>query len=265
MAYAAAAAGLVLGAGGAFLSGKAGDNRLKKLKAIANTPGLDTGAITEEALKDQLKLMGLSEELATEVARINQANVNAAEESALPGVREARQEALGAARSMFGEDSEWLKGVMRRGAALGLSSGLGAGSGAGKMQTLRLSDRESMARKQMGVGMLGSLIGGLRLANTPGVQAFMGPSPSELINIRGQERTQRMNILLQRAGIGGQTQAWANYLNQTGGMLTGAGMMGISGGGMGGGSGGGMPGASQQSLMMQDYMGTSNMGGGYIG
>lgn len=252
-----AAAGLVLGLGGAFLGGRAGDQMKKKLKDIANMPGVDTGAVTDEALTDLLASMGKAGEVSAGVSELNQAQLLAREEMALPGLGAAREKALGRISSMFGEDAEWLRGVQRRGAALGLSSGL-FGSQAGQLQTLRLGDRESMARTQLGTGLLSSLIGSMRIADSPGAQAFLGPTPTQLIGLRSQERAQKQSILLQRAGVPGQTASWANYLNQTGGLLTGAGAQGMAGS-----SGGSMPGAGQQNMMMQDWTGMSNMGAAY--
>lgn len=246
----AAAAGLLMSAGGAFLSGRAGDLKRQKLEDIANTPGVDTGALTGQALADQLKYLPQSTELSSKISSANQAQLQAREEQSLPGIGAARQNALGRINGLFADDSTWLKGVQRRGAALGLSSGL-FGSQAGQLGTLRLSDQEQMARTQLGTGLLGSLIGSMRIANTPGVQSFMGPSADQLINIRSQERTQKMAYQAQAAGVPGQTAAWGNYLTQTGGALMGAGLTGggtggIFGSGMGGGTGyGGTAGPNQ--------------------
>ena len=66
-------------------------------------------------------------------------------------------------------------------AALGVGRGIG-GSGANQIGTLRMGDQESMQRTQLGTSLLGSLIGGMRLANTPGIQQFMGNSLSEQLS-----------------------------------------------------------------------------------
>lgn len=234
MAY-MAAAGLLLGAGGAFLGGKAGDIVRDRLNDIAKTPGLDTGKITGQALDDELKYLDRASQVASGVSKANQAALTAQEEAALPGVGASRQNALGRINSLFADDQAWLEGVQRRGAALGLSSGL-FGSQAGQIRTLKLSDQEQMQRTQLGTGLLSSLIGGLRIADSPGVQNFLSPTPNQLINIRGQERAQKMAYEAQAAGVPGQTAAWGNYLTQTGGLLTGAGAMSL-GGGFGGGAG----------------------------
>lgn len=230
-----AGVGLLAGAGGAFLGGRAGDIKRQRLLNVADTPGVDTGALTGQALSDQLKYLPQGTELSGKISAANQAQLQAREEAALPGIGAARQQALGRITGLFADDSSWLKGVQQRGAALGLSSGL-FGSAAGQLQTLRLSDQEQMQRTQLGTGLLGSLIGGMRIANTPGVQAFLGPTPDQLINIRSQERQQRMNLQAQAAGVPGQMEAWGNYLTGIGGAMTGAGLTGAGTGGIFGGN-----------------------------
>ena len=233
-----AAAGGALKIAGDLTKGFVAEDARDDVKKIAETPGIDVDALTGEALAMQLKYLPPGSELSKRISTINQANLNAQEESALPGVGAARQKALGGIMGLFSEDSEWLKGLKRRGAALGLSSGL-RGSAAGQIGALRLSDQESMARKQLGTSLLGSLISSMRIANTPGVQSFLGPNSSDLINIRSQERAQKMNILLGRAKMPTMMSTYADSMSEAGGMLMGAGMMGgMSGGSSTGGTGG---------------------------
>jgi hypothetical protein len=280
MAWPLAIVGGLMQAGGTFLKGRAGDIARKRLESIANTPGLDIGGLSREATRQalglQLETLPQAEKVASEAARINQAALLAQEEAALPGAKSARQTALENVLSFLGDDKQWLEGIQRRGAALGLGRGLG-GSSAARIGQLKLSDVESQQRKTLGAGLLGQLLGSLRIADTPGVQAFMAPTASSMVgttlNIRGQERAQRMNLLAQGAGIPGQTAAWGNALFEAGGMLAGAGMMGMMGGGAAGGSssagnlmgygGGGWPswGAGTTSQTVGGWAGTG-IGGG---
>ncbi len=237
------ALGMTLGPIGAYLQGRAGDITRKRIEDIANTPGLDIGGLSSEATRQalalQLETLPQAEKLTSESARINQAALLAQEEAALPGAKAARQTALENAMSFLGEDQAWLQGLQRRGAALGLGRGLGS-SAAARIGTLKLSDTESMQRKIAGSGLLSQLLGSLRIANTPGVQAFMAPTASTMVgttlNIRGQERQQRMNLLAQSAGIPGMTGSFGNFLMSLGGMSYGAGQEATTKGleGMGG-------------------------------
>lgn len=245
----AAIAGALIAAGGAALQGRANDMKRQRLKKAADEPGLDVGLVTGEALGNQEKYFDRAAGLAGRTSAANQAALLAQEEAALPGAGAARGEALGRIRGLFSDDADWLRGVQRRGAALGLSSGL-FGSQAGQLQTLRLSDRESMGRTQLGTSLLGSLIGSLRIANSPGVQAFMGPSASDLVTLREQERRDRQQLMAKAALMPGQTEAWGSYLTDTGGAL------------MGGGFAGGFGGGGGQAKPQTSYSGSSTFGYG---
>lgn len=254
---ASSAVGLGIGLIGTALGAGEADRARKEALAVANTPGIDFAGLTGEALRGYGANLGAATGLAGQLSAANQAQLNAQEEAALPGVGLARQQALGRIQGLFADDAAWLKGVQRRGAALGLSSGL-FGSQAGQISTLRLSDREQMARTQLGTGLLGSLIGGMRLANTPGVQAFLGPSISEQLNQRAGERSQKMNIMLGRASMPTSTGAWGQGLQQLGGALMGVGMTGgfssVGGGGVGySGPGSAPTGWGNLSPGMQSY------------
>lgn len=276
MGYYGAIIGGVMDTIGTALVASQADKRKRAIKDIANTPGLDFGALTKDALSGYEGVFDRAAALSRRTGLSNQEALNAMEESALPGLGAARGEALGAIRGLFADDADWLKGVQRRGAALGLSSGL-FGSQAGQLQTLRLGDQEKMQRTQLGTGLLGSLIGSMRIANTPGTQTFLGPSISEQIGQRANERTQRMSYLAQAAGLPSGTETWGMRLQQAGSALAGASLGGgggfagstnFAGGsvqGVGGGWGGGGGGisASQQFNMMQDTNGMSNMGLNY--
>lgn len=238
-AFAALGLGLLGGAAGAFLGGRAGDITRQRLTDAANLPGVDTGALTGQALSQQQQYLPQATALAGQLGTANQAQLMAQEGSALgPGgsaaLMQARNAQLGAAQSLFGTDAQYLQQLQRQGAALGLSSGL-MGSQAGQLQTLNLTAQQNQQRYQVGAGLLGSLLGGIKIANTPGAQAFLGPNPSQLIAIRSQERAQQQQLLAKAAGVPGQTAAWGSYLSNLGGTLTGAGALGALGGGMGGG------------------------------
>lgn len=245
-------AGAGLGAIGGFLQGRAGDIVRSRLENIANTPGVDIGAATGESLSNMDRYLPEATALSGSLSKANQANLLAEEEMALPGAGAARQKNLSAINNLFADDAEWLAGVQRRGAAMGVGRGL-FGSGAAQVGTLRLSDQERNQRTQLGTGLLGSLLGSLRIANTPGVQAFLGPSPSETVSLRSGERTQRMNYLAQAAGVPGMTGAFGSYLSSVGGMLTGAGALGMMGGGGMGGGMGGMPAGAQYMSQAGQY------------
>lgn len=264
MGYGAAIGGLLHIAGSAVLAGEAEKKRKKYLEAV-NLPGLDIGAATGEALDNERKYLDRASGVASDISAADQAALLAREEASLPGIGAARQKALARIGGLFDDEASWLQGVQRRGAALGLSSGL-RGSLAGQLGTLHLSDQEQMARTSLGTGLLGSLIGSMRIANSPSVQAFLGPTANQVIDLRSQERATKQKMLGQYAGLPTSGDVWGGNLQWAGATLMGGGLgggNGISGTPTGNFSPG--PSSGQQSMMMQDYYGGSNMGSTYNG
>lgn len=225
-----AAGGIMQGAGalmhiaGTYLQGRADDIKRQKLLDIANTPGVDFSAITQGALAGYNQNYDAAQALDSKLTTDQQAILNAQEEQALPGIAAARGQDLSAISGLFGNYASWLQGVQRRGAALGVGRGL-FGSGAGQLQTLHLSDQEQQARTALGTGLLSTLIGSMKLANTPGIAAFLGPSISQQLTTRSNERTQRMSYLEQAANVRGMTGQFADSLQWAGATLIGEGSM----------------------------------------
>jgi hypothetical protein len=213
-----AVAGLVAGAVGTVKKGQDSRKQQRSLESAADIPGLNVGSITNEAFGIENQFMPQATEMANRYAQANQARLMGQEEMALPGVGAARQKDLGAINKLFDEGPDWLKGVQRRGAALGIGrGGTGfAGSQAGQIGTLRLSDQEQMQRTQLGTGLLSGLLGTLRLAQTPGLETFL-PTTNTLLDIRSRERAQRQQMLGAAAGIPGMGAAVGGFLQQTGG------------------------------------------------
>ena len=247
-------AGAVMGGGGTFLKGRAGDLQRNKLKSIANTPGLDIDELTGQALTNQQKHLPQAQQLVRSEATTQQDLLNTLAEQSLPGFSAARQQGLNSTNALLagqipGDVSE---AVQRSGAARALGGGYG-GSGMHRNLVARDLGLTSLDLKGRGLGWLQALRGMSPMAQPQNALAFAGPDSAGLINIRGQERAQRMNILAQRAGIQGQTGAWGDFLGNIGGALMGAGAQGLVGGGFGGGMGG----ASQPAVQMGNVQGVS--------
>lgn len=257
--------GVISGGWGAYLKGRAGAITKNELLEIARTKGVDTSKITAEALAEAVQNMEPAIKVSGMVSRANQEQLLAREEMALPGAGAARAKNLDAINALFDDDKKWLAGVQRRGAALGLEKGLFGGA-AGQVATLRLSDQEKAQRTSLGSGLLGGLLSTLRIAQTPGLQTFLGPNAIQLTEIRSGERTQAMNIKLKAAGVPGMTAAMGSWLSSMGGALFSAGAGGLTGG-MGGGMGGGGGGPQSWSNGMpyggEDYAGGSGEGTGW--
>lgn len=236
-AIAAAAVGAVLGGGGAFLSGRAGDIKRKRLEGIANTPGLDTGKITGDALADLEKYLPQDISLAQKVTDANQSMLNKLYEENVPGFKNIQEQRASLIQDFLAGrlPVDVQASIERSSAARGLGLGI-SGSPIQRNLTARDLGRTSLDLMNYGLGQVPGYFGSTPIAAPTDPLTFAGPSPNQLIDLRGQERAQKMSLLAQAAGIGGQTEAWANYLNQVGGTLMGAGLEGMGMGGGGGGS-----------------------------
>lgn len=229
-------AGYVLGAGGAFLKGRAGDIKKKELSALGDYPGLDTGAITNQSLSDLERFLPRDIALAQDVTQANQDILNDLYEENVPGYS-ARRQKQGDLIDEFlaGEvPQDVSRAVERNALGRGLTLGIG-GSGLGRSLTARDLGLTSLGLVGQGMGFANQFTQATPITNPTNPLAFAGPLPNQLAAIRGHERDQRLQIGLSRAGIEGQTAAWGDYLTQMGGALTGFGL----GGGFGGGAGGG--------------------------
>lgn len=259
--------------GTAIIAGGA-DKRRKQAMELANTPGIDFTMLARDAMSGYNANYGGAYDLASRLSKDQQAILNAQEESALPGIGAARGEALNRVRGLFADDATYIKGLQRRAGALGLGRGTG-GSASTQFAGLKLSDTEQKQNLSLGTSLLGSLIGGMRLANTPGIQQFMGNSLSEQLATRSNERTQRLSMMSAAQGMPTGLETWGQRLQQAGSTLAGSGG-GFSGTtsqlGSGWGGGGnssaaqtnpwGPGGAASNYYGMQDPVGYGYGGGG---
>jgi hypothetical protein len=238
MAAGTAAVGLVSGAGGAFLGGRAGDIQRKRLKNVANTPGLDIETLSQQALANEQKLLPGANALTRDEATARQALVNDLLEQSFPGFTAQRQNALGTADDFLsGNIPQDVSDQVQRSAAARSLGGGTAGSGFHRNLVARDLGLTSLGLKDKGLSWLSALRGMAPTVTPQSAFNFTGPNANDLINVRGQERAQRMNLLAQAAGIPGQTAAWANYLTQQGAAIEGVGLKGLGAGGFGGGGG----------------------------
>jgi hypothetical protein len=230
-----ALAGLALGGLGTFLGGRAGDIKKKELSALGDYPGLDTGAITEQALGDLERFLPRDIDLARRTTEANQDILNSLYEDNVPGYAARRGKQADIIDDFLaGEVPEDVSRAVERSAlGRGLTLGIG-GSGLGRSLTARDLGRTSLDLIGSGMGFANQFTQATPITNPTNPLAFAGPLPNQLAAIRGHERDQKLNIAMARAGIQGQTGAWGDFFTQLGGSLMGFGMGG--GGGSGGAS-----------------------------
>lgn len=234
------------------MSGEA-DTRRENMQKLANTPGLDFTDLTRQALTGYGQNYDAAAALASKLSTSNQANLSAQEEQALPGIGAARGKALSSISSLFQTDPQFFADQQRLGAGLNLSQGL-FGSGAGQLATLNRTSQARDQRTALGTGLLNSLIGSMRLSNSPGVQTFLGTTIQDQVAQRALERTQRMGLLSQAYGLPTGLEVWGNELQQVGKGMAGVGA--AKGGGFGSpGSGGGGGGGGMGAPLSGDFGG----------
>lgn len=219
-------------AGGAFLSGRAGDLKKKELSALGDYPGLDTGTITGQALSDLERFLPRDVALARDVTQANQDILNQLYEQNVPGFR-TRQQTQSDLIDQFlaGEvPQDVSRQVERSSLGRGLTLGIG-GSGLGRSLTARDLGLTSLGLVGQGMGFANQFNQSQPIVDPTNPLAFAGPSPNDLIGIRGHERDQKLQIALARAGVQGQTGAWGTFLNNLGGQMFGQGLKGLGSGG----------------------------------
>lgn len=238
MSWIAVGVGAAALIGGTAMGGSAADKQKNALKKIANTPGLDIEGISAQALGNQQKLLPGATKLVGEEATSRQSLINQLLEQSLPGFTAQRDQALGTAGDFLSgkipQDVSDL--VQRSGAARSLGGGFG-GSGMHRNLVARDLGLTSLSMKDKGLSWLSALRGLSPTATPQSALSFTGPGAQDFVNIRGNERAQRMNLLAQRAGIKGQTGMFGDMFQGVGGLLLGSAAGGGGFGGMGGGGG----------------------------
>ncbi len=237
--------GAAMDIAGTAINANEADARKAAQEKISQTPGIDFNALTAGALSGYGQNFDASSALAGRLSSANQAQLNAQQEQALPGLGAARSAALGRVSDLFASGDAFKQRVQQLGGIAGVSSGL-FGSGAGQLNSIYQGYQQQNQDTALGVGLLGSLIRSLKLANTPGVQAFLGPSISEQLATRSSERTQKLNMLTGANNLPSGLEVWGTRLQQVGGTMEGV--------GAGGGSSYGLPsslggGGNQSSAM----------------
>jgi len=242
IAVGATVVGVGMGAAGTALeAGAAGDKR-KRLAAAKDQWLPDIEGDISSYYKDMEKYLPSAGRLSSGAAKMDQETLLALRERALPGVGKAQQDQLASILPLL--KGELPKGVidsfMRSGGASSVGSGFG-GSGFGFLNQGLFGARGSLGAIQLGSGLLSALLGNAGIPNSPGTAGFLSQitSPGQRTATQMQIRGQNIGIEGQIAGMKTGNEVWGDWLQESGGALMGAGLMGMgAGGGAGGGSGG---------------------------
>lgn len=230
------AAGAVMRIIGGVLQAKAAKMAQKKAGEVAQTPGLDIGAVVNQRLKEIEGSLPEANKIASMDSQSRQALENLLVEQSMPGFTAGRDAATAQASKLAaGQMPDWLQNELKRGAAASMmtrgfgQSGIGLG-GIGGNQAMSQFFTGGMQAQQTGINWLSALRGMSPVVTPTSAMALTGPSPEATVGIRGDERLQKMQMLMGIAGMPGATAMWGNHLMESGAMLA-----GMGGGMMGGG------------------------------
>lgn len=221
--------GLGVGALGSLFGGLGGDTTRSRLEDIANTPGVDVDAETLNSLTTLEKYLPRAQGIGSSLDEYYGTALEKSMERSQPGYATRRA-------ALLKNLDDWIAGkvspetvseIYRNTAAQAVRGGY-SGAPLQLIKSARDIGRASESRKQYAMSVMPSLSAIFPTATPTDISKYAGLSPTELINLRSQERAQKMAIEAQAAGVAGQTGAWGNYLAQMGGLAAGAGLYGLS-------------------------------------
>lgn len=220
-----AAAGLLTGIGGAFLSGNAASATKKKLNDIANMQGVNIGTAYSDSLGADLGALPQAQDLAGKENTFNSAQENAALEAAIPGYKDIQgARSANTLALLHGDIPDDVLGQIQRGdTAKALQGGFG-NSGAGRNLTARDLGLTSLNLQQQGFNNGGALISGTPRPKLETLNDILNIDAKDVLGVRSNERTQAIGAYTNAAVAPGATATWGNYLQKQGSQLEGAGL-----------------------------------------
>lgn len=212
--------GSILGAGmqigGTFMAANAASRRKRQLEAIANLPGLKMGDVYGDVSGSQ----GQAEGIESRRNEFNRAELRKMLGETIPGYEEGQaqrsQTALSLMRGEIPADVQEM--IQRSSAARAVTGGYG-GSPAGRNLVARDLGRTSLDMMNLGQQQFAGILG-----STPRAEmANYMLTPSQIMALRSQERTQKMGAMKDAAMAQGATEVGAKALSDIGGSMMGAG------------------------------------------
>jgi len=209
---------LVGGAGGAYLQGRAGDIQKKELQRVADIPGVDPNSVYKTTLDANQKYNPQAEAIAGQQNTFNQSEIDRQLAQEIPGYQGGQaQRTQNALSELKGEIPLDVSQQVQRNTAAQAQDGGYGGSPFSRALTARDLGQTSLDLTNLGGRNFASIIGSTPMAQRVTSGSLLDIDPKTDLALQDHERSQRLDILLKRAGVPGQTQAWANYLGAASG------------------------------------------------
>lgn len=220
-----AAAGLLTGVGGAFLSGNAASATKKKLNDIANMQGVSIPTAYNDSLSASLGALPQAQNLAGQENTFNSQQANAALEAAIPGYKNIQgARSANTLALLHGDIPDDVLGQIQRGdTAKAISGGFG-NSQAGHNLTARDLGLTSLQLQQQGFNNASGLISSTPRPKLETLDDILNIDPKSVLGVRSSERTQAIGAYTNAAIAPGATATWGNFLQKQGSQLEGAGL-----------------------------------------
>ena len=212
--------GSILGAGmqigGTFMAANAASRRKRQLEAIANLPGLKMGDVYGDVSGSQ----GQAEGIESRRNEFNRAELRKMLGETIPGYEEGQAQRSQTALSLMrGEVPADVQEMIQRSAAARAVSGGYGGTPAGRNLVARDLGRTSLDMMNLGQQQFAGILGSTPRADMANYML----TPSQLMALRSQERTQKMGAMKDAAMAQGATEVGAKGLSDIGGAMMGAG------------------------------------------
>lgn len=228
MSYGGAVMGLVGNIAGAYLAGKSARERREELQRIAKRPGVDIGQVTGENLGAILRNVDASQEAGRGLTMADQANLDLLLEQSIPGYHQRQQKQADIIDTYLrGEIPFDVTRAIQRGTA-----GKTLGYSDAPFSTNMLAERlglTSLGMQKEGLqaaSNFGQLTKAIGMAPLTGAAQFAGITPSQAVSMRSKERSEMLDILLQRALSPHETEIWAKTVSNLGNSFSGMGSLG---------------------------------------
>lgn len=226
--------GLGMGIGGTFLEAEGAEQRRNELKNATYKYLPNIGGAEGQYFTDASQYQPQAEKLARETALSDQSILQQMQENAIPGFGKMRSDAANALFPLLSGNlppsvyNSFLKSGAAEAGNLGLS-----GSGMSFLQQGLFGAQGQLGAMRLGYGLLPRLMATMPMPRTPGTAGFMNQllTPSQRVQTEMNLRAQNLGLMRERATMPTSGEMWGKFLSQTGGMLTGAGIMGAMAGG----------------------------------